>query len=91
MPPDPRPSTLDTRPYLTGVTNRIPHGFSAGIARGTLREMDDAEVTAQAHFLLGARHFVEEMLARGGIADEAVVDAYLALVGDGLRRRKERR
>ncbi len=50
--------------------------------------MDEAEIAAQAHFLLGARHFIEQMLeSEDGPGDEAVVDAYLALVRSGLRRR----
>ncbi len=57
----------------------------AGIAEGSLRPMGDEEIWAQAHFLVGARHFLEEMPAMGGAAgDEAVVDAYLRLVRDGL-------
>jgi hypothetical protein len=58
-----------------------------GIDQGTLRSMDDAEITAQAHFLLGARHFLEQMLENvAAMGDEAVVDAYLSLVRDGLGR-----
>jgi hypothetical protein len=50
--------------------------------------MDDAEIEAQAHFLLGARHFFEQMLdGAEGPGDEAVVEAYVALVRDGLRRK----
>ena len=50
--------------------------------------MDDDEIAAQAHFLLGARHFLEQMRESvDGPGDEAVVDAYLALVRDGLGRR----
>ena len=62
----------------------------AGIAQGTLRPMDEAESVAQAHFLLGARHFLEQMIDEvDGPDDEAVVDAYLALVRDGLARRAQ--
>jgi AcrR family transcriptional regulator len=58
-----------------------------GIEQRTLRPMGEAEIAAQAHFLLGARHFLEQMLENDdGPGDEAVVDAYLALVGNGLRR-----
>lgn len=59
-----------------------------GIEHGTLRAMDATEITAQAHFLLGARHFLEQMIESGdGVEDEVVVDAYVALVRNGLRRR----
>jgi hypothetical protein len=54
--------------------------------------MDEAELTAQAHFLLGARHFLEQMMENGpGARPEAVVDAYLALLRDGLGRRRARK
>jgi AcrR family transcriptional regulator len=67
---------------------RITQRLREGIDSGTLRAMDDTEIAAQAHFLLGARHFVEQMIEGGdGLDDEAVVDAYLGLIRDGLRRR----
>ena len=63
------------------------------VERGTLRPMDDLEMAVQAHFLLGARHFLDQMMesvdGRPYPGDEAVVDSYLALVRDGLRRRPE--
>ena len=42
-----------------------------------------AELTAQAHFLLGARHFLEQLVNELG-RDEEVVDSYLRLVRHGL-------
>ena len=73
---------------VAGWVERMTARIREGIERGTLRPMDEAEIAAQAHFLLGARHFVEQMIESvDGMGDEAVVDAYLALVGDGLRRR----
>ena len=72
--------------------DRMAARLRAGIAQGALRPMDDAEITAQAHFLLGARHFLEQMLENGpGARPEAVVDAYLALLRDGLGRRGARK
>jgi AcrR family transcriptional regulator len=71
---------------------RMTARIRAGIAQGALRPMREAEITAQAHFLLGARHFLEPMMERpGGPADTSVVDAYLALLRDGLARRAPRR
>jgi AcrR family transcriptional regulator len=71
---------------------RMAARIRAGIAEGCLRPMDDAEITAQAHFLLGARHFLEQMMDPGaGTRPEAVVDAYLALLRDGLGRPGPRR
>jgi AcrR family transcriptional regulator len=73
-------------------TERMAARIRAGIAQGALRPMSETEITAQAHFLLGARHFLEPMIERpGGPADEAVVDAYLALLRDGLGRPAARR
>ncbi len=73
--------------WVERMTTRI----RAGIAEGTLRSMTESEVSAQAHFLLGARHFLEQMMESGaGARPEAVVDAYIALLRDGLGRRARR-
>jgi AcrR family transcriptional regulator len=73
-------------------TVRMAARIRAGIAQGALRPMREAEITAQAHFLLGARQFLEPMVASaGGPADAAVVEAYVALLRDGLGRRAARR
>ena len=70
--------------WVERMTTRI----RVGIAEGTLRPMAESEITAQAHFLLGARHFLEQMMESGvGARPEAVVDAYVALLRDGLGRR----
>jgi AcrR family transcriptional regulator len=75
------------RRAVAGWVERMAARIRMGIAQGTLRPMDEAEITAQAHFLLGARHFLEQITEDAdGPRDEAVVDAYLALVRDGLRR-----
>lgn len=77
------------RRAASGWVERMAARIRAGIAQGALRSMDDAEIAAQAHFLLGARHFLEQMLeGGGGPADAAVVDAYLALLRDGLAARR---
>src|SRR5581483_6940417 len=55
----------------------------AGIARGDLRPMDDAEVAAQAYFILGATQYLDQRARRDGTPyppDEAVADAYVALL-----------
>jgi len=80
------------RRAVTGWVERMMARIRVGIERGTLRPMDPAEIAAQAHFLLGARHFLEQMIESAeGPGDEEVVDAYLSLVRDGLRRRKQGR
>jgi len=76
------------RRAVAGWVERMAARIRAGIGQGTLRPMDESEITAQAHFLLGARHFLEQMMETGaGARPEAVVDAYLALLRDGLGRR----
>jgi AcrR family transcriptional regulator len=76
------------RRAVAGWVERIAGRIREGIESGSLRPMDEAEISAQAHFLLGARHFVEQMIEGGhGLGDDAVLDAFLALVRDGLGRR----
>jgi AcrR family transcriptional regulator len=76
------------RRAVAGWVERMAARIRVGMEQGTLRPMDDVEVAAQAHFLLGARHFLEQIVESiDGLEDEAVVDAYVALVRDGLRRR----
>jgi AcrR family transcriptional regulator len=76
------------RRAVAGWVERMEAWIRAGIAQGALRPMDDAEIAAQAHFLLGARHFLEQLREGSGRArPEAVVDAYVALLRDGLGRR----
>jgi AcrR family transcriptional regulator len=54
-----------------------------GIANGSVRAMDDAEVSAHAHFLVGARRFLEDLAGEAG-GEEHAVDDYLGLVRRGL-------
>jgi len=66
---------------------RVAVRIRAGIVRGDLRPMDDAEITAQAYFMLGANQFLDHRVRRDGHPfprDEAVVDAYLALLRGGF-------
>jgi AcrR family transcriptional regulator len=68
---------------------RITGRIRAGIAAGDLRPMDDAEIAALAYFMLGMSQFLDHRVRRGGRpypGDEAVVDAYLALLRGGLGR-----
>jgi AcrR family transcriptional regulator len=83
----------DPELYSRAVAGWVEHFVAqlrAGVERGTLRPMNDTELAAQAHFLLGARHFLDQMIEsdddRPYPGDAVVVDAYLALVRDGLRR-----
>ena len=66
---------------------RVAARIRAGIARGDLRPMDDAEIAAQAYFMLGASQFLDHRVRRDGHpypGDETVVDAYMALLRGGL-------
>jgi AcrR family transcriptional regulator len=68
---------------------RVSARIRVGIARGDLRPMDDVEIAAQAYFILGASQFLDHRVRRDGRpcpGDEAVVDAYLALLRGGLGR-----
>ncbi len=68
---------------------RIAARIRAGIARGDLRPMDDAEIAAQACFMVGTSQCLDHRVHRDGHpypGDEAVVDAYLALLRGGLGR-----
>jgi AcrR family transcriptional regulator len=76
------------RNAVAGWVERMAQRIREGIAEGSLRPMGDAEIRAQAHFLLGARHFLEQLPEHGaGTRPERIVDAYLALLRDGLSRR----
>jgi hypothetical protein len=66
---------------------RVSARIRAGIARGDLRPMDDAEIAAQAYLMLGASQFFDHRVRRDGHpypGDSAVVDAYLTLLRGGL-------
>lgn len=54
-----------------------------GIANGSVRPMDDVEIVAQAHFLVGARRFLEDLVGEVG-REEEIIDAYLGLIRHGL-------
>lgn len=85
----------DPELYRQGVADwvaRMAARIRAGIDEGCVRPMDESEIAYQAHFLVGARHFIEQLREVGDDpADDAVVDAYLGLVRNGLQRRPEAR
>lgn len=62
-----------------------------GVACGALRPMEDAEIAALAHTMIGARYFLDQLI--GGAhgtpdpGDEAIVASYLRLLRGGLARR----
>ena len=64
---------------------RLAGRIRDGIAEGSLRPMDDAEIMLKAHLLVGARHALEELAESDpSLDDSEVVDAYLDLVRRGL-------
>jgi AcrR family transcriptional regulator len=71
--------------YRQGITawiELLTSRLREGIANGSVRRMDDAEIAAQAHFLVGARRFLEDLVEVGH--EEEIVDAYLSLIRHGL-------
>jgi AcrR family transcriptional regulator len=77
------------RRAVAGWVDRYEVRLREAIASGVVRPLEDAAITAQAHFLLGVRHFLDPMM-QGSVGrpypgDEAVADAYLMLVRNGLQ------
>jgi AcrR family transcriptional regulator len=66
-------------------------GIAEAVRDGELRPMDDDEIAATAHFLMGARYFLDQMIqgvdGRTYPGDDAVVGAYMKLVRSGLQNR----
>ncbi|MHA7838522.1 MAG: TetR/AcrR family transcriptional regulator [bacterium] len=64
---------------------RMAERIRSGIAEGTLHPLDEPEIKLMAHFLVGARHALEALAQSDERLDEeAVVDAYLEFVRNGL-------
>jgi len=77
---------LEPELYREGVTawvQLLSARLRDGIAHGSVRPMDDAEIAAQAHFLVGARRFLEDLVSDVG-REQEIVDAYLRLIRQGL-------
>ena len=77
------------RRAVNGWVGQYITRIRAGIALGAIRPMHDHEIAAQGHFLLGARHFLDQMMEGSEShpypGDEVVVDAYLGLIRTGLQ------
>jgi len=62
--------------------------IAQAVARGELRAMSEDEIAAMAHFLLGTRYFLDQMVegvdGRPYPGDELVVRTYLSFVRGGL-------
>jgi len=76
------------RDAVNGWVGQYITRIRAGIEAGSIRSMTNAEIVAQGHFLLGIRHFLDQMMNATDEhpypGDEAVVDAYLGLIRNGL-------
>ena len=63
-------------------------GIEQAIDRGELQPMSGDEIAATAHFLLGTRYFLDQMIegvdGRPYPGDELVVRTYLSFVQGGL-------
>jgi len=77
--------------YRTGINlwlTLFREGLELGIESGELRPMSPAEIAAQAHFLLGARYFLDQMLegvdGRDVPGDDAIVAFYLDFIRRGI-------
>lgn len=82
---EPRLYRRAVREWLERLASRI----RTGIARGDLRPMSETEIVAYAHFMLGASQTLDLRVRRDGHpypSDEAMVDAYVALLRGGLGR-----
>ena len=77
---------LEPELYRQGITawvELLSARLRDGIANGCVRPMNETEIAAQAHFLVGARRFLEDLVTEVG-REEDVVDAYLRLIREGL-------
>ncbi len=80
---EPRLYRRAVRDWLERLASRL----RAGIARGDLRSMDETEIAAHAHLMLGASQALDHRVRRDGRpypSDEAMVDAYVSLLRGGL-------
>ena len=80
---EPRLYRRAVRDWLERLASRIRDG----IVGGDLRPMDEIEIAAHAHLMLGASQALDHRVRRDGRpypSDEAMVDAYVSLLRGGL-------
>jgi hypothetical protein len=77
--------------YRSGIDDwltLIREGLEEAGRAGELRSMGPDEIHCVAHFLLGARYFLDQMVSGSGEhpypGDDVVVSAYMAFVRNGL-------
>ncbi len=70
----------------------IREGLEEAGRAGEFRPMDRDEIASVAHFILGARYFLDQMIegvdGRPYPGDEAVIAAYMAFVRNGLMKKE---
>jgi AcrR family transcriptional regulator len=81
--------------YREGITTwlrLIREGLEEAGRNGEFRPMDSDEIASVAHFILGARYFLDQMIesvdGRPYPGDEAVVAGYMAFVRNGLMKQE---
>ena len=73
------------RRALEGWVEEFAARVRNGIERGVMRPMQDQEIRAQGYFLFGTHQFLDRLMEVDPYpGDEAVADAYLGLVRNGL-------
>ena len=74
--------------WVAAFVSRI----NSAVTAGEIRPMEHHEIAALGHFLLGSRHFIEQMMDPGDghpyPGDEVVVDTYIGLIRHGLEHRR---
>ncbi|TDK41191.1 TetR/AcrR family transcriptional regulator [Antarcticimicrobium luteum] len=73
--------------HIRRLTEGYVRALQRAMAAGDLREMDEAELTTTAAILLGARAYVAMQFKESREVPEAAVNAYAALMRDGLFRK----
>ena len=67
----------------------LREGLEEASLAGELRPLDEDEIASLAHFLLGARYFLDQMIeGRRYPGDEAVVATYMTFVRNGLMKKE---
>jgi AcrR family transcriptional regulator len=81
--------------YREGIDNWlriIRDGLEEAVCANELRPMDPLEIATVAHFILGARYFIDQMVegvdGKPYPGDDAVIAAYMAFIQNGLMKKE---
>ncbi len=77
---------------VKGWVDEFVRRMREGIEIGNIAPMSDQHIIAQGYFLLGTRSFLDHMIenTQPYPGDQAVVDAYLNLIKNGLQQTQQR-